>query len=187
MPLICPRQGWVVSEDSGGAPPRAQRPWKSGSDRLTGRDCCAMYPFKLGRGVFPAWADIYWSGHVSDVVGVAEDAGGNSSTAERNDGCFLSSEKITPGLIAWRCLCHSSSNNTEINNLMTDPVGPSSAPRPLLPRPTLKSKRRRRLNGSMPLFGGGAGYMKTNTFVVTALLAGGNTVLCMTQADFWLR
>lgn len=130
MPLICPRQGWVVSEDSGGAPPRAQRPWKSSSDRLTGRDCCAMYPFKLGRGVFPAWADIYWSGHVSDVVGVAEDAGGNSSTAERNDGCFLSSEKITPGLIAWRCLCHSSSNNTEINNLMTDPVGPSSAPRP---------------------------------------------------------
>lgn len=31
-----------------------------------------MYPFKLGRDAFPAWADIDGSGHVSDVVSVAE-------------------------------------------------------------------------------------------------------------------
>lgn len=97
------------------------------SDQRTGEDGSVVYLFKLWHHVFPAWANIYWSGHVTDVVG---DTGENSSAAGGNDWCFLSSEKIIQGLIARRCLCHSSSNKAEINNLMTDPVCPSSGPRP---------------------------------------------------------
>lgn len=62
VPLICPRQGWVVrggGRDSGGAPPSVQTSWSTRYDHLTGQGCCPGYPFTLE--VIHAWADIYWS------------------------------------------------------------------------------------------------------------------------------
>lgn len=127
VPLICPKSGERRRREPRRRSTKQSETSETRSDQRTGEDGSVAYLFKLWYHVFPAWVDIYSSGHVTDVVG---DACGNSSEVGGSDWCFLSSEKITQGLIAWRCLCHSSSNKAEIINLMTDPVCPSSGPRP---------------------------------------------------------